>query len=803
MLSIGKLALGQQEYYLGQVADGLEDYYTGGGEAPGEWVASSSQLGLAGDVAPDALRNLLAGVEPGGGYRLVPERSRRVAGFDLTFSAPKSVSVLWALGDPTVSVAVRDAHDAAVAAAVGFLEREGAFTRRGWGGSETLSTEGWIAASFRHRVSRNGDPQLHSHVLVANVVLGADGRWGTIDARRIYANRLAAGYLYQAQLRHELTTSLGVAWMAPVKGAAEIVGVPASLLSALSSRRAEIVEQLALAGVHGAAAARSAAVASRRAKREIDVTAARRRWAALAESHGFGPDEMRRVLNLGRPLPLTVHHAEIIADELIGPGGLTAKSSTFVYADVVRAVAERAPSGSDHQQILQLARTVLRHPGAGALNAERFSTRELLDIEQRAVNAAATRVRERDERWRKPFVRAGLDQCPTLDDEQRAMVTQLTMSGNGVDVVVAPAGCGKTFALQAAKEIWTSVGLRPRGVTLSGRAAAELYDAARIASSTFASFNIAVADDPLTSRDVVVVDEAGMVGTRTLAPLLELAALAGAKVVLVGDPHQLPEIDAGGLLRGLAERLPVIELDTNRRQRARWEREALAELRNGDLAQAIRAYIDHDRVRVSADADTARRAVVDSWLPQHLAGERSVILAERADDVAELNALARQRLVDGDLFNGPEVVACGRRFAVGDRVVALRNDYGIDLRNGHAATVTGVDPEQRTLVLQLDNGESRRVPECYLDAGHLGYAYAITVHKAQGITVDHSHLYAPGGITREHGYVAMSRGRATNEIHVVERPSREQAHALEAEHRSVEDELIRAREPKAMALESR
>jgi conjugative relaxase-like TrwC/TraI family protein len=210
VLSVWKLAHGQEAYYLEAVAKGIEDYYVGG-EAPGRWIASSdSMLGLSGKVRPEDLRAVLAGQDPLSGTRL--GQPHRVPGFDLTFRAPKSVSVLFGLGDPDTARQVRDAHDRAVEAALGFAERHAVWSRRGHGGVRLVRGEGLIAAAFRHRTSRNGDPHLHTHVLVANMVRGDDGRWATLDGRWLYTSAKTIGYLYEAELRHNLTVDLGVEW---------------------------------------------------------------------------------------------------------------------------------------------------------------------------------------------------------------------------------------------------------------------------------------------------------------------------------------------------------------------------------------------------------------------------------------------------------------------------------------------------------------------------------------------------------------------------------------------------------------
>ena len=239
MLSIGKMVVGAESYYLGMVAQGREEYYTGAGESPGSWIGSGRHdLGLDGRVSPEDLRNLLAGIAPNSGLELGVKRSisaGRVAGFDLTFSAPKSVSLLYGLGSPEAAATVRDVHDLAVAEGLAYLEGHALSARRGAGGEHRLGTSGLVAAAFVHRTSRAGDPQLHTHVLAANVVLGADGRWSAPDARLLYFHARTAGFVYQASLRAGLVESLGVRFGPVQRGSAELAGLDRALLRGFSA----------------------------------------------------------------------------------------------------------------------------------------------------------------------------------------------------------------------------------------------------------------------------------------------------------------------------------------------------------------------------------------------------------------------------------------------------------------------------------------------------------------------------------------------------------------------------------------
>jgi conjugative relaxase-like TrwC/TraI family protein len=266
VLSIGKLTAGaaSARYYEESIATGQEDYYTGRGETAGEWVgAGAAEIGLAGQIPAGALERLLVeAVHPLTGQ---PLRSKpgQVQGFDLTFSAPKSVSVLFAVADPDVRAALTRGHEAAVRQALGYLEREAVQVRRGHAGAIREHAAGIVAGAYRHRSSRAGDPQLHTHVVVANLARGADGRWTALHATPLFTHAKTAGYLYQAALRDQLTRSVGVRWSAISKGSAEIEGVPSSAIGHFSTRRAEIRSEMERQGRFGSAAASVAALATR------------------------------------------------------------------------------------------------------------------------------------------------------------------------------------------------------------------------------------------------------------------------------------------------------------------------------------------------------------------------------------------------------------------------------------------------------------------------------------------------------------------------------------------------------------
>ena len=328
MLSLGKLAPGQQQYYLETVARGAEEYYTGAREAPGQWCGSAApRLGLEGEVDADALGHVLEHVDPTGTYRLTGARSVPVvAGFDATFCAPKSVSLLFALGSPEVSNEVRNAADAAISASLSVLEQVACRVRRGQGGHTVLESDGFVAAAFRHRTSRAGDPHLHTHVVIANLAHSpSDDRWTALDARPLYAWASPVGHLYEAQLRWELTRRVGVEWGPVRNGIADIAGIPRPVLREFSTRRREIETYLDDHGQGGAKAAQVAAYNTRKAKdSSLDAEGLLPAWRERASAVGLDrprPGNGAPPHRLGRPSCACEHRGRSALPMAGQPGG--------------------------------------------------------------------------------------------------------------------------------------------------------------------------------------------------------------------------------------------------------------------------------------------------------------------------------------------------------------------------------------------------------------------------------------------------------------------------------------------------
>jgi conjugative relaxase-like TrwC/TraI family protein len=818
VLSVGRVGAGGARYYASQVAASPLAYYSGAGEAPGVWVGDgAADVGLSGRVDEATLGGFLAGNAPDGTV-LAGGAKSRLGGLDLTFSAPKSVSMLWGLHpDPSVRETVAAAHRAAVTDAVGYVETEALTARRGRNGTIHVAVRGLVGAAFTHRSSRAGDPQLHTHVVVCNMVADNTGRWSTFDSRTLYRHAAADGYVYQASLRHHLAVTLGVEWGPVCSGQADLEGVERETLEVFSARRAEITAALAERGARSARAARVATLDTRPAKHPeppdnlpgagglferwarqaaqagVDVTGLIRHHPTLRPPEGphsraGTPEPPGMPDGHGTPEGLNVDGLLAV---LAGPAGLTADTSSFARRDVIKAVAAAARRGATAAQITRIADRFTAGRDAVELTDstahiafKRWTTLDMIATEN-ALLAVAANHHPNNPQPPSPDIPAGqgipagvasrgaiqeaLACRPTLDAEQAGMVAGVCSTPAGVVCVVGKAGTGKTFALDAARDAWARAGLDVVGAALSARAALELQAGSAIPSFTLARLlaDLAVPETRPAPGSVIVVDEAGMVGTRQLLALALAARDNNWKLVLVGDPRQLPEIQAGGAFAALCETTPTWRLETNRRQRHAWERAALDLLRDRRPAAAVAAYHNHSRIVASPTAPAQLEALVAGWFQHRNAGQRTLIVAPRRHQVDDINqAIQTVRARAGQIDPAQHLDVPGGQIMAGDEIVCLRNDRRRGVHNGLTLTVTGVDAD---LTLQAVDrvGAAYSIDAGYSQAGHVTLAYATTIHKAQGVTVDVALLVGDENLYAQSGYVALSRGRQTNLIYTI------------------------------------
>ncbi|WP_315774020.1 MULTISPECIES: Ti-type conjugative transfer relaxase TraA [unclassified Bradyrhizobium] len=465
--------------------------------------------------------------------------------------------------------------------------------------------------------------------------------------------------------------------------------------------------------------------------------------------------------------------ARIIADPSLGLDAITQQQSTFTHRDLAKFAHRHSDGLNQFNAVMGVMQGApdLVELGQDARGEDRFTTRGMIEAEQR-LHRAAERMAERERHEVRDADReAALARAEArglvLSGEQAEALAHVT-HGRDLSVVVGHAGTGKSAMLGVAREAWEAAGFEVRGVALSGIAAENLESGSGIASRTIASLEHGWEQgrELLRSSDVLVIDEAGMVGTRQLERVLSHAADAGAKVVLVGDPQQLQAIEAGGAFRSIHERHGGVEIGEVRRQREDWQRDATRDLATGKVDHALDAYLSHDMVHEAQTREQARGDLIERWDRDRQAspGRSRIILTHTNDEVRALNEAARGRMrAAGDLGDEVHVtVERGTRtFASGDRVMFLQNERGLGVKNGTIGTVEQVSSQSMTV--QTDDGRS--VGFDLKDYNRIDHGYAATIHKAQGMTVDRAHVLATPGMDAHSSYVALSRHRDGVDLH--------------------------------------
>ena len=781
------------------------------------------------------------------------QNTKAVAGFDLTFTPVKSVSALWAVAPREVAEQIEAAHDAAIGAALEYLEEHACFTRLGNGGVAQVDANGLIAAAFTHRDSRAGDPNLHTHVAISNKVSTTlpDGtvKWLALDGAALYRNNVPASEVYNTALEAHLRERIGVEFAdrpsedrskRPVR---EIVGMDdrlterwSSRTAAITARTAELSRQFQLdhhrepTAIEAIGLAQRATLETREAKHEPRSHAEQRGgWRAEAievlgslesvsemvagvtgrtrtsasvdvddpwwveqcaaevvevvsrarsryRRHNIRAEAIRRVRSVNPPAERITELVEAVTDRACSTDlavSLGEEVGDDVAADLAPAVMRRRDGLDVHT----------RH------EATLFTTTDVLDAEARIVALAARTdgVAIADEHVEMALLESvanGRD----LNAGQRSLVRTMATSGAKVQLALAPAGTGKTTAMTALTRSWQNAGGRVVGFAPTAAAAAVLRQDIATTTDTLAKFvditrrlrDGAPVSVPQWYTDIgpdslIIVDEAGMTGTRDLDDAVSALAARGATVRLIGDDQQLAAVASGGVLRDIADRVGALTLSQVVRFRdpvtGAAEGAASLALRDGDDA-AIGFYIDHSRLHVGSIAAVTDDAYT-AWSADRAAGKDALLLAPTRELVADLNTRARtDRLNAAGGPVGREALLSDGLFAsVGDVVRTRSNDRRNPLsqtdwvRNGDRWKVEKVTAAGDLVVRHLELGRTVTLTADYARrATELGYAG--TVHSAQGSTADTCHVVATGEETRQLAYVALTRGRFANHMYL-------------------------------------
>jgi len=768
------------------------EYYASRGETPLVWGGSgASALGLVGAVTElqyGALYGPGGAVDPTTGERLV---STRRPGMELVIAAHKSVAELGVIGRAEDMHRILDAERDATLAYLDDLVRQ----RGGRRGSASVSTPtaGLTYAVTRHATSRAGDPSPHDHVLIVNLLRMDDdkGGWKAADTSLWREHVHAATMVGRvAAAREAVRLGYGIVRDDGPSGRLgqwAIAGVPEAAMEVHSKRAAEITAETQRRGFDSYRARGIVARDTRAPKRHEPVVDLMARWQAELASVGWPMAELERSVAEARsrhPRALDAAERRRIVAQVLAADGVLAARKVFSRRDVVVAVAPQL-FGRDPAELKHVVDRVLADPEAIPLVAtpmarERaYATATVIATEQAiaaAVDVEVTRtdapaVSEVNARRAIANRERGLGDHLTVG--QRAAVLAVATSGQGTELIVGLAGSGKTTALAAVREAFEADGFEVIGTSTSGQAARTLKRQAGIeASRTLASLSWRLDHGrlTLTNRHLVILDEAAMSEDAALLRLLSAASRAGAKVVLVGDHRQLGAVGPGGGFESLVTRYgaAVHVLAENVRQRNVAERAALADLRDGNVANAVAWYERNGRVVAAGDRSGAVEAVVSGWVADVAAGHQTAMYAWRRVDVAELNRRGREAWRSLGRLGKEELVAPGgTHYAVGDRVVALAPAAGGTVVTSETGTVVALDAKSKALVVRVDDGgDLRRLESEEIAGERLAHSYAVTVHRSQGSTVQRAHALEDGG-GRELAYVKMSRAKDRSTVYVV------------------------------------
>ena len=756
---------------------------------------------------------------------------RAVAGYDFTFSVPKSLSALWGVSDIGTQALIVEAHHQAIGEVLAFMEREVAATRRGVdagdGAVAQVDVVGIAATAYDHWDSRLGDPQLHTHVVISNKVKTVDdGRWRSLDGRPIHAAVVAVSEHYNAVLADRITRLFGTEWEQRDRGedrnpAWELAAVPEPLVREFSSRSRDIdVEKDRLiteyVAAHGRHPSRTkvielrarATLATRPEKVIRPFTDLSQEWRARADKIlGRGALEWARTVTALPGTCPTLRTDDAPLDVVAGVGASVVaavgeKRSTWrhwnLWAEASRqTMGWRFASVEDREAVVAMivdaakqesltitppelapSPEVFRRPDGTTA----FRPRHSMVFTSETLLAAEDRLLARSKDLTVPGVSLDVIEHVTarehfLSREQAETLARIAISGRQVDLLIGPAGAGKTTAMHALKTAWTTVHGRDSvvGLAPSAVAAQVLAEDLEIECENTAKW-LHEYDRGRTmfhKGQLVIIDEATLAGTLTLDRLTGLAADAGAKVLLVGDWAQLQSVDAGGAFTLLASARPdTPELSEVHRFTHDWEKHASLSLRFGHT-EVIGTYLAHERVREGTTEEMMDAAYL-AWATDIQGGRSSILVAEASETVKHLNRRARADRIVADPVGDIEVtLADGTQASEGDQIITRRNDRRLRtlrggwVRNGDRWTVTRVHKDGSMQVQRtgIEAGGTLTLPAAYV-ADHVDLGYAVTAHRAQGITVDTAHVVVSRGTTRENLYVSMTRGRESNIAYV-------------------------------------
>ncbi len=781
------------EYYLNEQSS----YYTEGKEPVGRWYMPDCSFGLGhgAEIEAQVFQKLHSGYSPDGQQLSVNNhglKENRVGGYDLTFSAPKSVSVLWAVAEPELRASIEHAQEQAVRSALDVFNDQAAFARRGKGG-KTLEQVALIGATFQHGEARPtlredgsllSDPQLHTHAVIFNLAEREDGTWGALDGRQFFRWKMAAGALYRAELAHQLQKQIGLDVEVDEKGLFEIKGVSEDVRQHFSSRRAEITAALGARGLESQDAPALAAditLGTRRSKSMQTETAEQRheRWQEEVEQLGFVISNVMCECTEDMPEPIDL---DAVADQL------TEHEAVFTKSQLYRVVSEHALSVGLRVEDVESAVAELMTSdhvvelGADTQGQRIYSTREMIATEREVVRLAQSGSLRQQHKISEKAVSRHIEGA-SLTEEQADAVRFVTEKSD-VCVLEGAAGAGKTHALKTVAAIYQDQGYRVIGTSTAWRMANQLGDELGVLSkATDAWLAEAKAGKLfLDNKTVLIVDEAGLLSSRQMLKVLQVANEAKSKLILTGDQRQLQAIGAGPGLRLVAEQTGVARIDTIVRQKDQWARQMVSNLSLGRSEQAMQALQEHNCLHWCANSDAATKQAVQDWQLFKLTNpeKTAMVLAQTNVQVRALNAGIREQQQAANRLGQDACVlrvqngkseAQELPIAVGEQILFKKRIDDLGVINGALGTVKRIEQRENwpRLTVQVGEREIRFNSNDIADnkgRAPIAHAYATTVYSAQGATVDAAFVLAEANMKRNEIYVAASRAKENIKIYL-------------------------------------
>jgi conjugative relaxase-like TrwC/TraI family protein len=736
------------------------------------------------------------------------KQQKVVVAYDVTVSFEKSISIVWARAKPEQRRSIEDALDAGTNAAVAYLEDQALAVRRG---RSAVKADGVWAASFRHLTNRNLEPQLHDHVVIANIG-AAEGRTQALDSRLLHHHARTAGYVAGAVTRQHLTEQLGIAWQPVERGLSDIDGVTRQTINAFSTRRAEITTLTEELGVDSAAARHVAARTTRSRKDEpADWNALAQQWAAQLDHLGLTTERWAQLQHQPFQRHLDATDEQHLAAFLQSPQGVTKSNAVFSRKDVVQAIVDwdgthGTGTRLGYNDIDRITDTFLSGHNIVALDmtpaqitrtgeTHWYSTVAMLDLERAVINNYThARINHSLDPEMVDAARHTWETTTghTLGDDQTRMVDAITTSTYQFLPVVGPAGTGKTAALNVAAQAWTSAGYKTLGASVTGTATEVLAESAGIPTRTVASLlaELNAGGQPFTERTVLLVDEASTLSNRDHHTLMTAVKEAGGLMRTIGDPAQHRSVESGGLwahlVTDLADRIPV--LDTNRRQATpdmADVRLANADYRNGLITQALARLHNNGRIVTAPSADELLDHLTADWYTDRLRNpeDPSRMMAESHTVRRQLNHRAQTLLIADGTLTGTPLAIGDERFHIGDQVITrtqdrnIKHDDGHFLRNGATGAITALGHDANgdpTITVNFDRHRPLTLPHEFLTRhirpgidGGLTPGYAITTHAAQGSTYRTGRMLTTDSSSKEGVYVGLTRGTSDTRLYLV------------------------------------